>query len=108
MTQQRNSPYMELQMNESLTCPKKGSKVTAARAKKRQLWGSDKGGKFRTKGRHSTATVRGTVWLTKDTCTTTTTVVREGSVVVKDVAKHKNVKVKAGHRYVARAKKPRR
>ena len=51
--------------------------------------------------------MRGTLWLTKDTCTTTTTVVREGTVIVKDLAKHKNVKVKAGHRYVARAKKRR-
>jgi len=67
--------------------------------------GRDTGGKFRTRGRHSTATVRGTTWYTKDTCTTTTTVVRAGVVVVKDVAKHKNVTVKAGHRYVARAAK---
>jgi ferric-dicitrate binding protein FerR (iron transport regulator) len=79
--------------------------VTAARAKSRHLWGSDKGGKFRTRGRNSAATVRGTTWYTKDTCTTTTTVVREGSVIVTDFAKHKHVKVKAGKRYVARAAK---
>jgi hypothetical protein len=98
-------PYTELRMTEQLVCPKGGSKVTAAGAKKRSLWGTDSKGRFRTRGRNSTATVRGTTWLTKDTCNTTTTFVREGSVVVRDFAKNKNVTVKAGKRYVARAKK---
>jgi streptogramin lyase len=68
----------------------------------RRLWGHDKGGRFRTFGRHSQATVRGTRWLTKDTCSTTVTVVTQGAVVVRDFARHRNVLVTAGHRYVAR------
>jgi hypothetical protein len=34
--------------------------------------------------------------------------VREGAVTVRDLVKKQNVKVKAGKRYVARAKKPKK
>ena len=46
--------------------------------------------------------MRGTRWLTKDTCAGTLTVVTHGAVVVRDFARHRNVVVKAGHRYFAR------
>jgi hypothetical protein len=39
----------------------------AARRIKRKLWGNGKG-RFRTRGRNGTATVRGTKWLTEDSC----------------------------------------
>ena len=97
-------PVTELVLNQALTCSSGSSRVQGAAARSRQLWGRGKG-RFRTRGRHSTAAVRGTYWLTKDTCDTTLTVVREGVVTVHDFAKNKDVKVKAGHRYVARAKK---
>jgi hypothetical protein len=103
----KKRPTTELTMNGALQC-RAGKAVvgTAAKKKKteRHVWGSDSGGRFRTRGRNSSATVRGTYWLTKDTCTSTVTVVREGSVVVRDFGKHKNVTVKAGHRYTARAR----
>ena len=97
-------PVTELKLSESLICPptSRGT-ATASRARSRRLWGSGKG-RFRTRGRNSTATVRGTIWLTKDTCSTTTTVVREGIVTVRDLVKRKNVTVKAGRSYVARAR----
>ncbi|MEA2443545.1 MAG: hypothetical protein QOJ12_837 [Thermoleophilales bacterium] len=96
----------DLRLTESLKCQSSTrGRVTAARATTRKLWGRGKG-RFRTRGRHSAATVRGTTWLQKDTCTKTTTVVRQGVVTVTDFTKRKDVKVKAGHRYVARA--PRR
>jgi hypothetical protein len=98
----------ELRMTQPLSCvsSKKRGKLSPAAAKRRtrQLWGNGKG-RFRTRGRNSSATVRGTVWVQKDTCTTTTTVVRQGTVVVRDFVKRKNITVKAGHRYVARARK---
>jgi hypothetical protein len=59
-------------------------------------------GRFRTRGRHSTATVRGTKYLVKDSCSGTTTIVLRGTVVVRDLVKDKSHKVKAGHRYIAR------
>jgi hypothetical protein len=95
----------ELRLSEPLQCQssKRKGKLSAAR-KTRRLWGNGKG-RFRTRGRHSSASVRGTIWLTKDSCNSTTTVVRSGTVTVNDFAKHKNVKVKKGHRYTARARK---
>src|SRR3954462_13348190 len=84
-------------------------KLTAAarKVRSRRLWGSGKG-RFRTRGRNSSATVRGTTWLQKDTCGTTTTSVKAGTVVVRDFAKHKTIVLKKGKRYVARAPKVRK
>jgi len=98
----RKKGLTELRLSEPIKCQSNTrGKLVAAKSRSRRLWGNGKG-RFRTRGRHSSATVRGTIWLTKDTCTTTTTTVREGTVTVKDFAKHKNVKVKKGKRYVAR------
>ena len=66
----------------------------------RRLWGSGKG-KYRTRGRFSSATVRGTVWKTEDRCDGTLTQVREGSVTVRDIPKRKDVVVRAGKSYLA-------
>ena len=49
----------------------------------RHLWGNGKG-RFRTKGRYSAATVRGTHWLTDDRCDGTLTYVKRGTVSVLD------------------------
>jgi hypothetical protein len=83
---------------------KKGKKhAVASKARKgRRLWGSGKG-RYRTRGSHSAATVRGTIWLTKDTCAGTLTVVKRGVVDVWDFGRHKRVTVRKGHRYLARA-----
>jgi Calx-beta domain len=61
----------------------------------RRLWGNAKG-RFRTKGRYAAATVRGTVWLTLDTCTESEVSVRKGVVGVRDLVLGKTVVVKAG------------
>jgi hypothetical protein len=89
----------ELQLSQPLSC-KKG-KASAAAARSRRLWGNAKG-RFRTRGRYSSATVRGTKWLTKDTCSGTLTVVKSGTVTVRDFVLNKNVTVKKGHKYLAR------
>jgi streptogramin lyase len=70
----------------------------------RRLWGRDNGGKFRSHGRHSHATVRGTRWLTEDRCDGTLTRVTNGAVVVRDYKRHRNVLVRADHSYLAKAK----
>jgi hypothetical protein len=83
----------------------RGSSTLASasgRRRVRRLWGSDSGGRFRTHGRHSQATVRGTRWLTEDRCDGTLTRVTEGAVVVRDFARHRNIVVSAGHSYLAR------
>jgi hypothetical protein len=67
-----------------------------------KLWGSGKG-KFRTNGKYSSATVRGTIWLVEDRCEGTNTKVRRGVVAVRDFKRKKTLSVKAGHSYLARA-----
>ena len=100
--------FTVLTLTEKLTgCPKAKKSSASAAAKKpktRKLWGDGKG-KFRTKGQYSAATMRGTKWLVQDTCTTTLTRVAQGVVEVQDFAKKKNVLIKKGKSYTARAKK---
>jgi hypothetical protein len=77
--------------------------ASASRSRKvRRLWGRDSGGRFRTHGRHSHATVRGTRWLTVDRCDGTLTRVTNGAVLVRDFRRHRGVLVRAGHSYLAR------
>ena len=78
---------------------KKGPKAVLGK-----LWGSGKG-KFRTNGKYSSATVRGTIWLVEDRCEGTLTKVRRGTVQVRDLKRKKTVTVKAGHSYLARAQR---
>lgn len=75
--------------------------VSAKRRPVRKLWGSGKG-RFRTRGRYSSASVRGTKWLTVDLCEGTMTTVTEGIVVVRDISRGVNVTVRAGRSYLAR------
>lgn len=68
----------------------------------RRLWGSDHGGRFRSRGRNSVATVRGTRWLTEDRCDGTLTRVAEGAVDVRDSHTGRSVLLHAGESYVAK------
>jgi hypothetical protein len=75
----------------------------AARVSKRRirhLWGDAKG-RWRTTGRVSSATVRGTMWRVEDRCDATVTRVKRGVVSVRDNARKRTVTVRAGHSYVA-------
>ena len=105
LTQTTRKPVTTLTLTEKLSCPKAGNAIAAAKKKKkRRLWG-DGSGKFRTKGKHSAATVVGTRWLVEDRCKSTLTRVVRGRVSVRDFAKKKTVIVRAGKRYTARAKR---
>jgi hypothetical protein len=75
--------------------------AAAAKKKQRKLWGDGKG-KFRTNGRFSSATVRGTKWVVIDRCDGTLTRVVRGSVAVRDNVRKKTVIVRAGKQYLAR------
>ncbi len=66
----------------------------------RRLFGNGKG-RFRTKGRYSAGTVRGTYWVTVDRCDGTLTHVYRGVVSVHDLVRHTYVRVSAGHSYLA-------
>jgi len=74
-----------------------------ARKPVRRLWGKG-AGRFRTRGRYSAASVRGTTWMTEDHCDGTLVRVTEGSVTVRDFVKRRNVVVRAGRSYFARAR----
>ena len=60
-------------------------------------------GRFRTRGRYSSATVRGTDWTVIDRCDGTLTKVTRGSVTVRDFRRKKTVTLRSGKRYLAEA-----
>jgi hypothetical protein len=97
------APVTTLTLSGPLTCPKRKTSAAAA-PKTRSLWGNGKG-TFRTNGRYAAATVRGTFWLTQDTCQGTLVRVRTGTVSVLDRVRHRTVTVGAGKSYLARAKR---
>jgi hypothetical protein len=103
IAQAKGSTLTTLTLVDRLACGAGKANAAAKKKRKRRLWG-DGAGRFRTKGKHSAATVVGTRWLVEDTCTTTLTRVARGRVSVRDFAKKKTVIVKAGKKYVARAR----
>jgi hypothetical protein len=111
VTQSRKNPLTTLSMGGGglsgcgTRVPSGGSgkpSAAAARSSSRSLFSSVHG-HFSTRGRNSSATVRGTQWTMKDTCAGTLTRVKQGSVVVRDFALRKSKVVTAGKSYFARA-----
>lgn len=104
--QRRRDRYVtELVLQGRLTCPRarssSGVQAQASRSRRRRLWGNGSG-RFRSRGRYSSATVRGTFWLTEDRCDSTLTRVQRGRVAVRDFARDRTVVLTRGERYVAR------
>jgi hypothetical protein len=83
------------------SCRGGGRSAAATKKKQRHLWGDGKGS-FRTAGKYSSATVRGTKWLVKDSCAGTLTRVVRGTVTVRDKVRAKTVVVAAGKSYLAK------
>jgi hypothetical protein len=81
-------------------CRAGAGRATAARTIRR-LRGSARG-RFRTRGRRSSATVRGTRWRVADTCRGTLTTVQSGRVAVRDFRKRRTITLRRGGRYLAR------
>ena len=82
-----------------------GAFAAAQRLSKKRvsrLWGSGKG-RFKTVGRNSVTTVRGTIWLTEERCDGTLTRVSRGIVTVRDLNRDKTFTVRSAHSYLARA-----
>jgi hypothetical protein len=108
-------PYTDLVLRASFAgCPaarsaSRGAPLASAARRRRgrrsvvrSLWGRDRSGRFRTHGRDSVATVRGTTWLVQDRCDGTLTRVLEGSVAVRDPRRGRTVLVRAGQRHFVR------
>jgi hypothetical protein len=106
----RGGGYTDLVLNGGSFggCPDRGRAkraVTAAGNRAiRQLWGQDRHGRFRSTGRHGQATVRGTQWLTQDRCDGTLFRVVKGAIAVRAKGVRKAVLLRAGQRYLARAR----
>ncbi|MDP9383909.1 MAG: hypothetical protein M3P50_01500, partial [Actinomycetota bacterium] len=86
-------------------CPRRGTASASAKRKppKRRVWAQDDKGRFRTHGRNSVATARGTAWLTEDTCAGTRTKVTKDAVSVRPVRGGGKAKiVRAGQQLLVR------
>jgi hypothetical protein len=99
----RSAPLVEFRLTGGsfAVCPKPAKGKRLPRTIIRRLWG-DGTGDFRTRGRYSSATVRGTKWVVVDRCDGTLTRVVSGAVRVTDFAQRKQVVVRAGQSYLAR------
>jgi len=85
------------------TARKAGDASAAALSSKTlQLLRASAHGKFRTQGRYSAATVRGTIWTVADRCDGTFTHDLTDSVAVTDFVTHKTIILHAGQSYLAR------
>lgn len=80
----------------------RGAAVASRARSVRRLWSRSRRGRFRTRGRHGTATVRGTMWSTADRCDGTLVRVRRGRVAVRDFGRPRPVLVRARQSYLAR------
>src|SRR5262249_40883439 len=79
-----------------------GPGATAWRKRKRHVWGSGSGN-YQTSGGGGTGSVRGTTWLTRDTCHGTFFEVKEGlGITVHDFDLDRNVQLGPGQAYFAR------
>jgi hypothetical protein len=105
VTQTRKNPLTTLSMRGGGldACGRRVPSGGAAKRRKRSrtLFSNVKG-RFRSRGRNSAATVRGTKWTMTDSCRGTLTTVRQGSVVVQDFTLRKKRTVTAGHHYLAK------
>ena len=108
--QARTNPLTTVSMtggslNSCAKLPHGGSPKAVAGARRGRSLFANVHGHFRTRARNSSATVRGTEFLVKDSCSGTLTTVKRGTVIVRDFTLKKNVTVKAHHKYLARPPK---
>ncbi|MEK6230184.1 MAG: hypothetical protein AABM31_12780 [Actinomycetota bacterium] len=85
--------------------PRRGRRATTSASRRIRRLSSNTRGRFRTRGRHSAATVRGTKWTMTDRCDGTLTQVTRGAVTVRDFRRRKTIVVKAGKSYLAKARR---
>ena len=101
ITQAGPAALTELQLNGGdFSCVESSFSLQATRRPIRRLWGSGKG-KYRTRGKYSSATVRGTIWKTEDRCDGTLTLVEEGVIAVRDFVRDADIVIRAGQSYLA-------
>jgi hypothetical protein len=84
---------------------RKGRGATTSASRRIRRLSANTRGRFRTRGRQSSATVRGTKWEMTDRCDGTLTTVARGKVAVRDFRRKKTIVVKAGKSYLARVRR---
>jgi hypothetical protein len=94
---------LNLQGASTANCPSGQSSQTKPNAGVLALLHASVNGSFRTSGRYSSATVRGTEWTTAEQCNGTLSRVQRGVVDVMDFRTGATVTVSAGESYLARA-----
>jgi hypothetical protein len=101
--QSRKNPLTTLAMSGGALneCGRHVPRGGVAKRRSRTLFSSVKG-RFRTRGRNSAATVRGTRYRMTDSCAGTLTIVKQGTVVVRDFTLRKNRTLRTGQRYLAK------
>src|SRR4029079_10204509 len=87
-------------------CKRARTAAAGRKAPTRRLWSTDSGGRFRTPRRNRGPHVRGTAWVTTETCAGTRTTVTQGAVSVRDLHRRKTVLVRAGGSYLAVCRRP--
>jgi Ca2+-binding RTX toxin-like protein len=90
-------------------CPTTGRarrSVTTSQTRRRvrRLFGRGRG-RFRTRGRYSSVTIRGTTWSVEDRCDGTLTRITSGRAVVFDFARKRRVALRRGQSYLARPRR---
>jgi hypothetical protein len=87
--------------------PKRRSRPARAALSRRRLrrLRANAKGRYRTRGRYSAATVRGTKWTVTDRCDGTLTKVSRGKVAVRDFRRKRTILLRAGKSYLAKAKR---
>jgi hypothetical protein len=94
----------ELALSGPLACPRRATAGGGPPPRVRRLWG-DGTGRFRTRGRFASASVRGTIWLTEDRCDGTLVRVQQGDVAVRDLVRNRTIRLRDGQSYLARARR---
>jgi pSer/pThr/pTyr-binding forkhead associated (FHA) protein len=94
---------LDLQGANTANCPSGQSSQTKLSAGVLALLHASVNGSFRTRGRYSAGTVRGTEWTTAEQCNGTLTRVQRGVVDVKDFRTGATAAVSAGESHLARA-----
>ncbi len=97
----RNDQATELRLTGGdFSACRSAASVARRHSTARRLWGNAKG-KFRTVGRYASATVRGTKWLTEETCAGTLIRVARGVVSVLDIPHHRTLLLRAPHSFLS-------
>jgi hypothetical protein len=105
VAQAKGRAMTEVTLSEALArCPRRPATRAAASPTKRDLW-SNVRGQFRTRGRYAVGTALAAKWLTRDQCAGTLVQVAEHSAAVRDLARGRTFRVRAGHSYLARSRR---